>query len=60
MVPLGPGFGPGHTYWIATDRRSILLTVFRKTRMRDDREVDRARRALARCLAEQHTADEKD
>ena len=42
------------TYWIAPDRRIILLTVFHKTRMRDDQEVDRARRALARCINEAH------
>jgi hypothetical protein len=47
------------TYWIAPQRRIILLTVFRKTRMREDREVDRARRALARCLDEQHTVDKE-
>jgi hypothetical protein len=46
------------TYWIAPGRRMILLTAFRKTRMREDREVERARRALARCIAEQHTVDE--
>jgi hypothetical protein len=48
------------TYWIAPGRRVVLLTVFTKTRMRQDREVDRARRALARCLAEQHTVDEDE
>lgn len=48
------------TYWIAPGRRIIMLTVFRKTRMREDREVDRDRRALARCQAEEHTADEED
>jgi hypothetical protein len=32
------------TYSIAPGRRIILLTVFRKTRMREDREIDRARR----------------
>jgi hypothetical protein len=42
------------TYWIATDQRIILLTVFHKTRMRDEREIDRARRALARCIDEAH------
>jgi hypothetical protein len=42
------------TYWIATGRRIILLTVFAKTRMREDREIERARRTLARCIAEQH------
>jgi hypothetical protein len=46
------------TYWIATGRRIVLLTVFRKSRMREGREVDRARRVLANCIAEQHTADE--
>jgi len=47
-------------YWIAPGRRIILLAVFQKTRMREDRQVDRARRALARCLDEEHTADEED
>lgn len=46
------------TYWIASGRRIVLLTVFRKTRMREQREVDRARRALQRCVDEKHTADE--
>lgn len=46
------------TYWIAPGRRVVLLTVFAKTRMRETREVDRARRALQRCLTEEHTADE--
>ena len=48
------------TYWIASDRRIILLTVFTKTRMREDRQVDRARRALARCIAAQHNTNEED
>ncbi len=47
------------TYWIAAGRRIILLTVFHKTRMREDRQVDRARRALARCQAETHSPDEE-
>ena len=42
------------TYWIASGRRIVLLTVFVKTRMREDREIERARRALARCIAEEH------
>ena len=46
------------TYWIAAGERIILLTVFRKTRDRETREVERARRALARCIAERHTAEE--
>jgi hypothetical protein len=45
------------TYWIAADRRIILLTVFYKTRARDEREVERARRALARCIGQAHTAE---
>jgi hypothetical protein len=45
------------TYWIATGRRIVLLTVFAKSRMREEREIERARRALARCEAEGHTAE---
>jgi hypothetical protein len=47
------------TYWVAADRRIILLTVFRKQRMREDTEVQRAWRAMQRCVAEAHTADEE-
>lgn len=46
------------TYWIAPGRRIVLLTTFHKTRMREDREVARARRALERCLAAKHTVDD--
>jgi len=46
------------TYWIASGRRIVLLTVFQKTRMREEREVERARRALRRCVEEEHTVDE--
>ena len=46
------------TYWIAPGRRVVLLTVFRKTRMRERREVERARWALARCVAEAHAVVE--
>ena len=48
------------TYWIAPGRRIILLTVFTKARMREDRQVDRARRAFARCIAAQHDTNEED
>lgn len=48
------------SYWIASGRRIVLLTVFMKTRQRDAREVDRARRVMARCIAENHTLDEED
>ncbi len=46
------------TYWIASNRRIILLTVFVKTRQRERREVERARRAYQQCVAERHTAEE--
>jgi hypothetical protein len=45
------------TYWIASGRRIVLLTTFVKTRMREDREVERARRAFARCVAEDHDTE---
>ncbi len=48
------------TYWIASGRRIILLTVFVKTQRRERREVERAKRAYERCLAEGHTAEEDD
>jgi hypothetical protein len=48
------------TYWVADNRRIVLLTVFRKTQMREDREVGRARRALIRCINDMHTAEEAD
>ncbi|MET9029897.1 type II toxin-antitoxin system RelE/ParE family toxin [Nocardia sp. NPDC004168] len=48
------------TYWIAPGRRIVMLTVFVKTRMREHAEVERARRALDRCIAERHTAEEDE
>jgi hypothetical protein len=46
------------TYWIASGRRIVLLTVFGKTRMRQTRAIDRARRALRQCIAAEHTVDD--
>ncbi|AQZ67126.1 addiction module toxin RelE [[Actinomadura] parvosata subsp. kistnae] len=46
------------TYWIAPGRRIIMLTVFRKQRMRETAEIDRAWRVMQRCIAEAHTTDE--
>jgi hypothetical protein len=43
------------SYWIASDRRIILLTVFRKSRMRETREIDRAVKAYRKCVEEAHT-----
>ncbi len=48
------------TYWIASGRRIVLLTVFTKSRMRETGEVERARRAMARCMAEEHTVEDSD
>ena len=42
------------TYWIATGRRIVLLTVFTKTQRREPREIARALRAYQLCLKEQH------
>ncbi|MEU7000194.1 type II toxin-antitoxin system RelE/ParE family toxin [Nonomuraea sp. NPDC046570] len=47
------------TYWIAPGRRIILLTVFRKQRMRETAEIERAVRAMRRCVVEAHTVDEE-
>ncbi|MEV2193734.1 type II toxin-antitoxin system RelE/ParE family toxin [Streptomyces phaeochromogenes] len=48
------------TYWLAPGRRAVLLTVFRKTRMRETDEVHRAQRARKRCEAEHPPAREHD
>ncbi len=46
------------SYYLATDQRAILLTVFRKQRGRERAEIERARRAMERCIREGHTAEE--
>lgn len=48
------------TYWIAPGRRIILLTVFEKTKHQERRQIERARRAMSRCIAEEHTAEDAD
>jgi hypothetical protein len=48
------------TYWVRSGRRIVLLTVFEKTRMREASEVERARRAMARCVAEEHAVEDRD
>ncbi|WP_369123094.1 type II toxin-antitoxin system RelE/ParE family toxin [Nocardia amamiensis] len=40
------------TYWLAPGRRVVLLTVFRKTRMREAAEVERAKALRKVCEAE--------
>jgi hypothetical protein len=47
------------TYWVAPERRIVLLTVFRKTRDREKREIWRARRALVECIDEGHVVEEE-
>lgn len=42
------------TYTIASNRRIILLTVFAKTRQREDSELRRARLELKGTLGEEH------
>jgi hypothetical protein len=39
-------------YWLAADRRIVLLTVFRKTRQREWAEIERAHQAQKVCEAE--------
>ena len=46
------------SYFVATGRRIVLLTVFRKTRQREEAEVNRAEKAMNRCIAEGHTVEE--
>ena len=46
------------SYFIAGERRIILLTVFRKTKMREPEEITRAETAMRRCLAEGHIAED--
>jgi len=69
LRPLGDGLfelrfhlGPNQqriTYWITADRHIILLTVFRKARMNEHAEVERARKALLTCAAEHKPATEE-
>jgi len=46
------------TYFFAEGRRIVLLTVFRKQRQNERREVQRAHWTMNICLAEKHTAEE--
>ncbi|MEV5570933.1 type II toxin-antitoxin system RelE/ParE family toxin [Spirillospora sp. NPDC052269] len=49
------------SYWLAPQRRIVLLTVFRKSRPREEAEVERARLAQSACEAghgrAEHTYD---
>lgn len=46
------------SYYLATGQRAILLTVFRKQRGRERAEIERAQRAMERCLREGHSVGE--
>jgi Phage derived protein Gp49-like (DUF891) len=49
------------SYWIASGRRIIALTVFAKTKMRETAEIARAAAAMARCQQEgRHSADDEE
>jgi phage-related protein len=37
------------TYWCTADGRIVLLTVFRKTKQHEQRQIDRAVRAQKSC-----------
>ncbi|MFI0366692.1 type II toxin-antitoxin system RelE/ParE family toxin [Actinomadura sp. 1N219] len=45
------------TYWLAPQQRIVLLTVFRKTRPREEAEIERARQAQKVCEAEHDPAE---
>ena len=47
------------TYWLAPHRTVVLLTVFRKTRMREAAEVERARLARKVCETEHGPAHDE-
>ncbi len=47
------------TYWIAPVRRIILLTVFTKSQPREPHEIQRAKRAMSRCIS-QHAVEETE
>ncbi|TYB58673.1 DNA-binding protein [Nonomuraea sp. PA05] len=47
------------TYWLTPTRTAVLLTVFRKTRMREDAEVMRAKLTRKVCEAEHGPAHEE-
>jgi hypothetical protein len=48
------------SYYIATGRIIVLLTVFTKTKPRERAEIDRARRAMQRCIDEGHLTSREE
>lgn len=53
------GFATRIPYWLAPDRRIVLLTVFRKTRQRETAEVARAKRAKVLCETQHQPAHDE-
>ncbi|MFD4758649.1 type II toxin-antitoxin system RelE/ParE family toxin [Streptomyces sp. NPDC058439] len=47
------------TYWLTPQRTAVLLTVFRKTRAHEEREVQRAKLAQKVCAGEHGPAHEE-
>lgn len=44
-------------YWLAPEKRIVLLTMFRKTKMREAAEIERAHQAQKVCEDEHGTAE---
>ena len=58
---LGPrGQAVRLSYFLASQRRIILLTVFRKPRQHERAEIERAYKAMQRCIEENHVAEKDD
>jgi len=56
---LGPsGDAVRISYYVASRRRIVLLTVFKKQRRHERSEIERAERAMIRCIDERHTAED--
>lgn len=47
------------TYYMV-DGRITALTVFAKTQQHEARQIERARRAMERCMLERHVAEEDE
>src|SRR5262245_27876512 len=47
------------TYWIAPERRIVLLTVFPKAQRQERAEIARAEREMQRYIEEGHTVEEE-
>jgi hypothetical protein len=58
LRPTLGGTGTRITYWFAPERRIVLLTVFRKTRMHEAAQIARAVAARRMCAVEHGPAHE--